>query len=97
MNPIRSPVQGFDQSEVPTVGLVTFLVSFGNHTRDTTIAVRFTVVRMDSSYNIILSRLSLHALRAVRELIFASVYEIPNFGGHMCGEELSAVREGMLL
>lgn len=62
---IRSPVHSFGQSKVPMDRLITLLVTFENHAQCITIAVYFTVLRMDSSYNVILGRLSLHALRAV--------------------------------
>lgn len=58
-------VKGFSQVEIRVAGVVTLPIMLGDHAKETTINVTFTVVRMTSSYNAILGRVTMHNLQVV--------------------------------
>ncbi|XP_071906258.1 uncharacterized protein [Coffea arabica] len=63
--PVRTPLIGFAGPPVRPEGIITLMVTVGVSPRCRTVPVNFAVVKEPSSYNMILGRPTLNALRAV--------------------------------
>ncbi|GKU96129.1 hypothetical protein SLEP1_g9399 [Rubroshorea leprosula] len=59
------PIYGFNNQPVPVEGVLTMNVAFGNGWSYVTPSVRFLVVKMASSFNIVIGRPTLTEIRAV--------------------------------
>ncbi|GKV00548.1 hypothetical protein SLEP1_g13219 [Rubroshorea leprosula] len=59
------PIYGFNNQPVPVEGILTLHVAFGSGRTYVTPSVRFLVVKMVSSFNIVIGRLTLTEIRAV--------------------------------
>nr|XP_027102744.1 uncharacterized protein LOC113723988 [Coffea arabica] len=71
--PVRTPLIGFAGPPVRPEGMITLMVTVGVSPRCRTVPVNFTVVKEPSSYNIILGRPTLNALRAVCSTLHLSM------------------------
>ncbi|XP_071900925.1 uncharacterized protein [Coffea arabica] len=63
--PVRTPLVGFGEHVVHFEEMVTLMVTVEHHPRCRAVAINFVVVRADSSYNLLMGRSTLNALRAV--------------------------------
>ncbi|GKV15413.1 hypothetical protein SLEP1_g26207 [Rubroshorea leprosula] len=59
------PIYGFNNQPVPVEGVLTLHVAFGSGRTYVTLSVRFLVVKMASSFNIVIGRPTLTEIRAV--------------------------------
>ncbi|GKV07083.1 hypothetical protein SLEP1_g18889 [Rubroshorea leprosula] len=59
------PIYGFNNQHVPVEGILTLHVAFGSGRTYVTLSVRFLVVKMASSFNIVIGRPTLTEIRAV--------------------------------
>ncbi|XP_071926041.1 uncharacterized protein [Coffea arabica] len=71
--PVRTPLIGFAGPPVRPEGMVTLMVTVGVSPRCRTVPVNFAVVNEPSSYNMILGRPTLNALRAVCSTLHLSM------------------------
>ncbi|XP_071912192.1 uncharacterized protein [Coffea arabica] len=71
--PVRTPLIGFAGPPVRPEGMITLQVTVGVSPRCRTIPVKFAVVKEPSSYNMILGRPTLNALRAVCSTLHLSM------------------------
>ncbi|XP_027181965.1 uncharacterized protein LOC113780356 [Coffea eugenioides] len=71
--PVRTPLIGFAGPPVRPEGMITLQVTVGVAPRCRTIPVNFAVVKEPSSYNVILGRPTLNALRAVCSTLHLSM------------------------
>nr|XP_027088503.1 uncharacterized protein LOC113709849 [Coffea arabica] len=71
--PVRTPLIGFAGPPVRPEGMITLQVTVGVAPRCRTIPVNFAVVKEPSSYNMILGRPTLNALRAVCSTLHLSM------------------------
>ena len=65
MEPVSAYLLGFSGEKVLPLGLTQLVLTFGNPPCQATIAVKFLIVVASSTYNMVLSKPSLNALRAV--------------------------------
>ncbi|KAJ0963165.1 hypothetical protein J5N97_028287 [Dioscorea zingiberensis] len=63
--PVKSSLVGFSGGVVQPEGMITLPVTVGNSPRSSTVTTNFLVVRCASSYNVILGRPTLNALKAI--------------------------------
>ncbi|KAJ0985389.1 hypothetical protein J5N97_003745 [Dioscorea zingiberensis] len=63
--PVKSSLVGFSGGVVQPEGMISLPVTIGNSPRSSTVTANFLVVRCASSYNVILDRPTLNALKAV--------------------------------
>ncbi|GKU99462.1 hypothetical protein SLEP1_g12312 [Rubroshorea leprosula] len=59
------PIYGFNNQPVPVEGVLTMNVAFGSGKSYVTLSVRFLVVKMASSFNVVIGRPTLTEIRAV--------------------------------
>ncbi|XP_027174417.1 uncharacterized protein LOC113774040 [Coffea eugenioides] len=71
--PIRTPLIGFAGPPVRPEGMITLMVTVGVSPKCRTVPVNFAVVKEPSSYNMILGRPTLNALRAVCSTLHLSM------------------------
>ncbi|XP_027183805.1 uncharacterized protein LOC113782093 [Coffea eugenioides] len=71
--PVRTPLIGFAGPPVRPEGMITLRVTVGESPKCRTIPVNFAVVKEPSSYNMILGRPTLNALRAVCSTLHLSM------------------------
>ncbi|XP_027150455.1 uncharacterized protein LOC113750706 [Coffea eugenioides] len=71
--PVRTPLIGFAGPPVRPEGMITLTVTIGESPKCRTIPVNFAVVKEPSSYNMILGRPTLNALRAVCSTLHLSM------------------------
>ncbi|XP_071911752.1 uncharacterized protein [Coffea arabica] len=71
--PVRTPLIGFAGPPVRPEGMITLTVTVGESPRSRTVPVNFAVVKEPSSYNMILERPTLKALRAVCSTLHLSM------------------------
>ncbi|XP_071916252.1 uncharacterized protein [Coffea arabica] len=71
--PVRTPLIGFAGSPVRPEGMITLMVTVGESPKCRTVPVNFAVVKESSSYNMILGRPTLNALRAVCSTLHLSM------------------------
>ncbi|XP_027166642.1 uncharacterized protein LOC113766677 [Coffea eugenioides] len=71
--PVRTPLIGFAGPPVKPEGMITLMVTIGESPKCRTIPVNFAVVKEPSSYNMILGRPTLNALRAVCSTLHLSM------------------------
>ena len=65
LRPISSPLVGFTGDAVPVEGMITLTIAAGQYPRQSRALVNFLVVKAPSTYNMILGRPGLNALRAI--------------------------------
>ncbi|KAL2249877.1 UNVERIFIED_CONTAM: Retrovirus-related Pol polyprotein from transposon [Sesamum indicum] len=65
LEPVKTPLVGFDGSEVASLGMVELPVSMGDEPKRKTTMVKFLVVDTPFAYNVILGRPGLNLFRAV--------------------------------
>ncbi|XP_071920768.1 uncharacterized protein [Coffea arabica] len=71
--PVRTPLIGFAGPPVRPEGMITLMVTVGESPKCRTVPVNFAVVKEPSSYNMILGRPTLNALRAVCSTLHLSM------------------------
>ncbi|XP_071925219.1 uncharacterized protein [Coffea arabica] len=71
--PIRTPLIGFVGPPVRPEGMITLMIIVGASPKCRTVPVNFAVVKEPSSYNMILGRPTLNALRAVCSTLHLSM------------------------
>ncbi|XP_071933287.1 uncharacterized protein [Coffea arabica] len=71
--PVRTPLIGFAGPPVRPEGMITLMVTVGASPKCRTVPVNFAVVKEPSSYNMILGRPTLNALRAVCSTLHLSM------------------------
>nr|XP_027102165.1 uncharacterized protein LOC113723098 [Coffea arabica] len=71
--PVRTPLIGFAGPPVRPEGMITLTITIGESPKCRTISVNFAVVKEPSSYNMILGRPTLNALRAVCSTLHLSM------------------------
>ncbi|XP_059623044.1 uncharacterized protein LOC132266209 [Cornus florida] len=81
LRPMKSPLVGFSGDKVYPLGAVTLPVTAGANPKQVTVMVDFVVVDCPSSYNIILGRTTLNAMKAITStyhllLRFPTEYEL---------------------
>ncbi|XP_059627609.1 uncharacterized protein LOC132270446 [Cornus florida] len=65
LRPMKSPLVGFSGDKVYPLGAVTLPVTVGANPKQVTVMVDFVVVDCPSSYNIIMGRTTLNAMKAI--------------------------------
>nr|XP_027067682.1 uncharacterized protein LOC113693326 [Coffea arabica] len=71
--PVRTPLIGFAGPPVRPEGMITLMVTVGESPKCRTVPVNFAIVKEPSSYNMILGRPTLNALRAVCSTLHLSM------------------------
>ncbi|KAL2235165.1 UNVERIFIED_CONTAM: Retrovirus-related Pol polyprotein from transposon opus [Sesamum indicum] len=65
LDPVNSPLVGFGENEVDSLGTIELPVSIGDEPRRKTLMVKFLVVNTPFAYNVILGRPGLNTFRAI--------------------------------
>lgn len=75
----EAPPYGFSNDPMNVVGTIVLLVTFGTTPQHVQIDIKFFVVQVDSTYNVILGRTTLAALQAVTSIPhFKMKFPTPN-------------------
>lgn len=79
---------GFSGEKVDTKGYVNLLTIFGDENRSKTITVKYLLVNVLTSYNILMGRLAINELGAIIAT-FQVAMKFPNYEGKMLKIEVS--------
>ncbi|XP_074374486.1 uncharacterized protein LOC141714889 [Apium graveolens] len=87
----RTPLYGFTGNEVHVVGTIDMLVLFGSPPCQIWKMVKFHVISVSSSFNAILGRTTITALRAITSISHLKMKFPTDFGvGEMIGDQVTA-------
>lgn len=88
---IRTPLYGFTGNEVKVIGTIDLPVIFGKQPQQVTKEVKFHVISAASSYNAILGRTTISALKAITSIPHLKMKFPTDFGvGEVIGDQVVA-------